>query len=199
MDENDVEVFLDGDMDNSLSKEKKEEINHYLNCLDPHVKAHLENFAEKKSNPGYFGEHKIISGGNDCDAHPELCPGRTISKDVIERKHNGGAVKFDGAKPRIGLVPQQALNEVAKVMTYGAQKYAPYNWMKGFDYSKLTDAAMRHIIAFNLGENIDPESNLPHLAHAVCCLMMLHDNSILHPELDDRPKDYIGKSDEKKT
>lgn len=96
------------------------------------------------------------------------------------------AVKFDNGKPKMSLVPNLALEAVAKVMTYGAIKYAAYNWMKGFDWTRLTDAAMRHIQLFNRGEDIDPESGLPHLAHAACCVMMLYDITQLYPEKDDR-------------
>lgn len=107
-----------------------------------------------------------------------------------QRNHRGGAVKYDGGKPQMSLVPTLAMIEVAKIMTHGAEKYAPYNWTKGFDYSKLVDAAERHIAAFKLGEDIDPESGFHHLGHALCCIMMLYDNTKLHPELDDRFKGY---------
>lgn len=96
------------------------------------------------------------------------------------------ALKYDGEKPKMSLVPNLALEEVAKVMTYGAKKYAAYNWMNGFDWTRLTDAAMRHINAFNRGEDVDAESGLSHLAHAACCVMMLFDITQLYPEKDNR-------------
>ena len=71
-------------------------------------------------------------------------------------------------------------------MTHGAKKYSAHNWMKGFDWSRLYDASQRHLTAWNMGEDIDPESGFPHLAHALCCIMMLHDTTQLCPELDDR-------------
>ena len=49
-------------------------------------------------------------------------------------------------------------------------------------------AAMRHIMAFNDGEDKDPESGLSHLAHAACCIMFLLEFEKTHPELDDRYK-----------
>lgn len=97
-----------------------------------------------------------------------------------------GATKYDGGKPRMSLVDPYALTEFAKALTFGEKKYGTHNWRKGFRYSRLLDGAMRHINAFNDGEDLDPESGLSHLAHAMCNLMFLLKNTQTHPELDDR-------------
>lgn len=111
-------------------------------------------------------------------------------KEVESKGHNSrnknGAIKNDALKPRMSLVPQLAKIEVAKVMTYGAEKYSEYNWMDGFNWTILTDAAERHITAFNCGEDLDEESGLHHLAHAACCVMMLYEIAQLYPEKDNR-------------
>jgi len=111
---------------------------------------------------------------------------KTTKSKQIQIDLNNSGVKFDQEKPKMSLVPNLALEEVAKVMTYGAKKYASYNWMSGFDWTRLSDAAMRHINAFNAGKDIDPESGLSHLAHAACCVMMLFDTTKLYPERDNR-------------
>lgn len=98
------------------------------------------------------------------------------------------ATKYDTDKPRMSLLDPYVLSEVAKVLTFGAKKYEPHNWRKGFCYSRLTDAVLRHVNAFNDGEDFDPESGLSHLAHAMCGLMFLLKNTQTHPELDDRYK-----------
>ena len=38
--------------------------------------------------------------------------------------------KFDGDKLRYDLIPPLALEEMVKVLTFGAQKYEPDNWQK---------------------------------------------------------------------
>lgn len=82
-------------------------------------------------------------------------------------------VKHDQDKPQFSLIPQAALCDVARVMTYGAQKYAPDNWRKVPNgHSRYIDAALRHINTHLRDEFIDPESGECHLAHAVCSLMM---------------------------
>jgi hypothetical protein len=98
------------------------------------------------------------------------------------------ALKFDEDKPSMNLLSRIALEETAKVMDFGKEKYDAHNWRKGFAWSRPLSAAMRHIMAFNDGENKDPESGLSHLAHAACCIMFLLEFEKTHQELDDRFK-----------
>jgi len=100
----------------------------------------------------------------------------------------GTALKFDTDKLPLNLLSTEAMNQTAAVLKFGAQKYAEHNWRKGFAWSRPLAAAMRHITAFNDGEDIDPESGLSHLAHAMCCIMFLLEFQKTHPELDDRYK-----------
>lgn len=67
---------------------------------------------------------------------------------------------------RLDLIPVYAQVEEAKVHGMGATKYAPYNWRKGYNWSLSYAALQRHLVAFWNGEDTDPESGLPHLAHA---------------------------------
>jgi hypothetical protein len=102
--------------------------------------------------------------------------------------NTGTALKFDGDKLPLNLLSTEAMNQTAAVLAFGAQKYSQNNWRKGFAWSRPLAAAMRHITAFNDGEDCDPESGLSHLAHAACCLMFLLEFQKTHPELDDRYK-----------
>ena len=95
-------------------------------------------------------------------------------------------VKNDAGKPPISLINRRALEEEARVMAYGAEKYAVHNWRKGIASSRLLDAALRHILAYVDGENVDPETGLSHLAHARCCLAFQIELEVTHPKLDDR-------------
>jgi hypothetical protein len=79
--------------------------------------------------------------------------------------------KYDSGKAPLSLIPPEALVAEAEVLAFGARKYAAHNWRGGFEWSRLIDAALRHITAF--GEDKDPESGLSHLAHARCCLGFL--------------------------
>ena len=101
----------------------------------------------------------------------------------------GTAIKHDQNKLPMHLLSTTALEEIAAVLQFGAEKYESHNWRKGFVWSRPLSAALRHLLAFNDGEDRDPESNLSHLAHAACCIMFLLEFEKTRPELDDRYKD----------
>jgi|TARA_R110000744_G_C19165459_1_gene541008 hypothetical protein len=84
-------------------------------------------------------------------------------------------VKHDQDKPRIDLIPPQAIIDIAEVLTYGAEKYEAHNWRDndGLAYSRLYAAAQRHMLAFWGGQTADEDSGFPHLAHAACCIIFL--------------------------
>lgn len=83
------------------------------------------------------------------------------------------AIKFDTQKPATELLSRVALEGVARVLGFGAQKYAAHNWRLGMEWGRVAGAAMRHLLAFIDGEDIDPESGLPHVDHLMCCAMFL--------------------------
>lgn len=83
-------------------------------------------------------------------------------------QHETGA-KLDAGKPRLGLVLgafANALVEVGKVGTYGAQKYTDNGWLDvPSGKARYTDALLRHVLA-ETNETHDPDTNLLHAAHA---------------------------------
>ncbi len=84
------------------------------------------------------------------------------------------ARKDDAEKPRWDLLPTRAVASIVDVLTFGARKYAPHAWRNVPEgQRRYLAAAYRHIIAWHQGEKKDPESGLPHLAHAACCLLFL--------------------------
>tara|TARA_R110001592_G_scaffold166301_1_gene401239 strand:+ start:913 stop:1224 length:312 start_codon:yes stop_codon:yes gene_type:complete len=95
-------------------------------------------------------------------------------------------VKHDQDKPRIDLIPPQAIIDIAEVLTYGAGKYDSHNWRDngGLDYSRLYAAAQRHLLSFWDGQSLDKETGMSHLAHAACCIVFL-----MSYEAEDNGKD----------
>jgi hypothetical protein len=83
-------------------------------------------------------------------------------------------MKFDKNKPDYSLLPFAAVDEVVKVLTYGAAKYDRFNWEK-VEAVRYQAATMRHFSTHMQGEKIDPESGISHLAHAICSLLYLLD------------------------
>lgn len=98
------------------------------------------------------------------------------------------ATKHDDSKPPLDLLPPDVLLEVAKVLKFGADKYGSYNWTKGFDWSRLQAATLRHLSSWSMGEDNDPESQMNHLYHALCSLMFLAAHQQRGLGVDDRHK-----------
>ena len=106
----------------------------------------------------------------------------------------GKATKYDSNKKvRPELLPFKATEKVLEVFTFGAEKYGDFNWRKGLEFSRLFGAAMRHQMAFWQGQDLDKESGLPHIAHAIANLMMLLE---MGSEWDNRP--YKGEEDDER-
>lgn len=106
-------------------------------------------------------------------------------------------VKFDGQKPRFDLVPPHIEEEVAKVLEFGARKYAPDNWKKVPDGKRRYLAALgRHVNAYKRGEQCDPETGLHHLAHAICCAMFLGEADLTGTPLPDQIDEMIKEATE---
>jgi hypothetical protein len=97
-------------------------------------------------------------------------------------------------KTQYQLIDPVFLHELAEVLTHGAKKYAPNNWMRGMSWTDVYRAILHHLNDWHRGEDIDPDSGLPHLAHAVCELMFLMHfarNASTYSQMDDRayPRD----------
>lgn len=94
--------------------------------------------------------------------------------------------KKDAGKPRTDLVPAEAILAAARVFEFGSRKYADRGYW-GLGWSQIYAAAMRHMIAWFLGEERDPETGESHLAHFICCAMMLFEMEARGLGEDDRP------------
>lgn len=82
--------------------------------------------------------------------------------------------KHDTDKLRYDLIPPECLESIAKILTFGADKYGANNWQGLEDFESRYYAALeRHIQAWRMGEKIDPESGQPHLAHVACNAVFL--------------------------
>ncbi len=77
--------------------------------------------------------------------------------------------KYDEGKNRMGLMCEnfsRALWEVAKVSTFGANKYGVNSWQNlSNPKERYLDALCRHLFKHLQGEKVDDESGLLHLQH----------------------------------
>lgn len=92
------------------------------------------------------------------------------------------------------ILAMPGLKEVAKVGDFGAKKYGQWNYRAGMPWMKLLGSCSRHLISFINGEDLDPESACPHLAHLAYNALMLLEFMETKRAQDDRyvQNDTIG-------
>lgn len=100
-------------------------------------------------------------------------------------KSNQG-LRYNDNKPQWGLVDWDSLKPMVAVLEYGVKKYDAFNWKKGLPYVSTMESMLRHIHSFMDGEDIDPESGLPHVGHILCNAMFLSYYYQYKKEFDDR-------------
>lgn len=91
-------------------------------------------------------------------------------------------------KVPLGLVPSTAMAYQAMVHLHGAIKYGAYNWRAaGVRSTIYYDAMLRHLGAWLNGQDDDPDSGQPHLAHVAACCNIILDAKECGKLNDDRP------------
>lgn len=98
----------------------------------------------------------------------------------------GAGLKFDGDKPRPGLLIEgmpRALARVADVLTFGAKKYQAHSWKQVENgRERYNDAKVRHQLKQAEGEIYDQESGIEHLAHEACNALFLLELALIEKE-----------------
>lgn len=112
--------------------------------------------------------HRFADGSLLSQTHIEGGTDAKTASPVGEVRVTSSTGGQKGKKPQAyDLIPWDAMDHVAEVYGFGASKYADHNWRKKYAWSLSIASAFRHMAAFARGEDRDPESGLPHPAHAV--------------------------------
>ena len=143
----------------------------------------------------YLVAHRDVSAGHVAEV---LQVDRALVEQLISRISSPNwrepiteGQKFDSDKLRYELLPPELLEEVARVLTFGAHKYSARNWELGMAWSRPFAALMRHMWAWWRGEEKDPETGYSHLSHAACCIAFLVSYEARNVGTDDRPKEEV--------
>ena len=92
-------------------------------------------------------------------------------------------------KAPMWLLPSTALIETAWAHQLGAERYGSYNWRSNkVNASTYVSAMLRHLMAFQDGQDADADSGRSHLAHIVANCNILMDAAACGTLIDDRPK-----------
>ena len=87
---------------------------------------------------------------------------------------NNQKIKADAGKPRLTLVPQQILYDVAEVREYGINKYGEKESWREVEIERYRDSAFRHFLSYLKNpQGVDEESGLKHIKHLACNVAFL--------------------------
>jgi hypothetical protein len=131
----------------------------------------VDEIQEKLQTISEYGGKKSLSSS--------LCQGQQKEEP---------ARNFDAGKLRYDLIPPDALRELARVYTVGAQKYGDRNWEKGMSWGRAFGSLMRHLWDWFWGVEADEEDGLHPLAHGAFRVFQLLAYSLRKIGIDDRPK-----------
>ena len=141
----------------------------------------------------YIKQHVSSEAVNIC-----LPDGYEIDSSKLDNKPTEAAKDDDGKLPLQLLCPI-ALAGTARVLQFGRDKYtkitgkdASHNWKMGMPWTKVIGSIMRHLFAIKRGEDIDPDSGLPHVDHLGCEVMFLQSYMAQGVGKDDRYKTNRG-------
>lgn len=90
-------------------------------------------------------------------------------------------------KVPIGLYPNRARIETCLVFAQSAPDYGEFNWRNNpVLMSIYLDAIDRHLISLRAGQDIDPKSGRPHVAHINASTAIIMEAKALGILIDDR-------------
>ena len=112
----------------------------------------------------------------------------TKHDDATTTTYETGAKRSDRTgKGRFDLIPPHSLTRLAKVYERGAITKGSNNWMKGMEFSRCIDSALRHLNQYRMGM-VDED----HIGHA--CFNLF---AIMHFQETNTGTDDITKQDAK--
>lgn len=161
-----------------------------VQCIDDenlpgHLNAHLKK--------GDYYTVSTVNGSDWIGIYTFSIPLRSdrfqlVEDQLVRLVSTSVASKDDSAKVDLALIPQIALTEMARAFMVGEIKYGRYNYCKGHKSSKLVAAAMRHLKAWDDGEDYCPKDLQNHLGSVMACCAMILRQIELGTHIDDRYK-----------
>ena len=107
---------------------------------------------------------------------PTETPEEKEALDRIDAASKDYSAKHDQDKPMYNLLPANAIDALARVLTFGAKKYGANAWQNLEDgLERYRAALLRHTFAIQRGELIDEDSGEPHSALAMCCAAFINE------------------------
>lgn len=142
-------------------------VNTYGELVPCNLNCSLRYIKQVQSNKNFTQEEWAEFHGEGNETEYEYYSTKEYTPSDITKAEDGKQ------KPSLAGLPPKVLEQVAEVMSFGASKYYFGKWLKEpTTQYKRVDSALRHINKWLQGVDVDDESGLPHLVHAIVQLTM---------------------------
>lgn len=131
----------------------------------------------------FYASEKLLTSDKDMAELEARIRNSSIS---TPNEDSNKSQRLNTGKPQCNEIDPAFILGIAKVLTKSREKYDRANWTKSTDWRTPYDSAMRHLLAFQSGEDNDAETGQSHLLHCATNLMFLHYYANTQPENDDR-------------
>lgn len=105
----------------------------------------------------------------------------------LVKKEQG--LRYNDGKPKWSLIDFDTLEGALKVFEFGKEKYGVDNWKKGLLTTEICESLMRHLVSYLNSDDLDKETNLPHVDHILCNAIMLAYTQRFNNKFDNRRLD----------
>ena len=147
-----------------------------------------------KYHDDYVNEHPVFGDeATKASTYQHAGPMMTYNDKPVTAKSSNPKLAAGNKKVPLHLVPLSAMAYTAQGLGEGAKKYGQFNYRDtDVETQVYVGAALRHIMAYADGEDTDPDSGNPHLAHAMASLAILIDTIESGRAIDTRPTAGAG-------
>lgn len=112
-----------------------------------------------------------------------------ITPELKGINNEGGGLRYDTGKLRWDLLPPDAMEELVRIYTRGAEKYSDRNWEKGMRWGRCVRALKSHLNKWERGTTFDEElTDCRHLAMVAWNALALLTYELRGIGEDDRPQ-----------
>lgn len=159
----DQQIFIEGLLDIPDFMRPEAEVGIDYAYAQAGVKRAAEPEVSNVTNIVRIGDRDVAwERKESMDRHPA---GQDKTEEIRLVSASGGA---KGSKiERFDLIPAGPMQLLARLYGEGAKKYADRNWEKGYDWSLSFAALNRHLWLFWAGEDLDEETQVPHIVNVM--------------------------------
>lgn len=140
-----------------------------------------------KSDDDFYANLPEFEKVSDEELQTMMSNLKEVSESVKKAPSKNTSARYNEGKIQTREVYPAFILGIGDVLTKSREKYEAFNWCRPTKLSTPYESLMRHLMAFQMGEDFDKESGKHHLLHCATNLMFMYYHMMNNPqESDDR-------------